>query len=76
MRKLLTAQAQTTIPRETVMNRVGTKTSNAMPIQKRENRSAATKDSTRTPRTKERKRARGVKERASWMRRNVCVKAC
>jgi hypothetical protein len=31
------------------------------------------KERRRRPRTKERKSARGVKERRSWVRRKVCV---
>jgi hypothetical protein len=60
------------IPRETVMNSVGTSTRRATPVQKRENRSAVMKEMARVPRTNERKRAMGVKERRSWIRRNVC----
>jgi hypothetical protein len=53
------------------MNRVGTRTSNATPIQKRENKSAVMKEIARVPRAKERKSATGVKERRIWIRRNV-----
>ncbi len=54
------------------MNSVGTSTRRATPVQKRENRSAVMKEMARVPRTNERKRAMGVKERRSWIRRNVC----
>jgi hypothetical protein len=43
----------------------------AMPIQKREKRSAAMRERASTPIVKERKRARGVKVRRSWIARNV-----
>jgi hypothetical protein len=54
------------------MKSVGTRTSSATPIQKREKRRAVMKERRRRPSTKERKRARGVKERRSWVRRKVC----
>jgi hypothetical protein len=71
--KLDTAQIQITTPKLTVMNSVGIRTSRATPIQKREKNSAVTSDRVRVPRTNERKRARGVKERRSWAVRKVCI---
>lgn len=73
MKKLVTAQIQTAIPRETVMKRVGTSTRRATPIQKSENTSAVIRERRSVPIVKERKSARGVKERRSWMKRNACL---
>jgi hypothetical protein len=69
-RKLETAHIQTTIPSDTVMKSVGTRTRSAMPIQKREKRRAVMKERARAPSTNERKRATGVKERRNWISRN------
>ena len=43
----------------------------ATPTQKREKRSAVMRERASTPIVKERKRARGVKARRSWIARNV-----
>jgi hypothetical protein len=53
------------------MKRVGTRTSKATPIQKRENKRAVMRESRTTPMVKDAKSARGVKERRSWVKRNV-----
>jgi len=53
------------------MKRVGTRTSKATPIQKRENKRAVMSERRRTPMVKDAKSARGVKERRSWVKRNV-----
>lgn len=70
-KKLLTAQIQTAIPNDTVMKRVGTRRSSAMPIQKREKRIAVMRDRATVPAAKETKRRRGVRERANWIARNA-----
>jgi hypothetical protein len=70
-KKLLTAQTQKAMPSDTVMKRVGTRRSSAMPIQKREKRTAAMKDRAIVPAAKEAKRRRGVRLRANWIARNA-----
>jgi len=52
---------------------VGRSSSSATPIQKSEKTSAAIRERERTPRAKEAKRRRGVRERESWIARNDCI---
>jgi len=61
--KEVTAEIQTKKPVPVVTNSVGIRRKVAMPIQKREKRSAATKETSRVPMTKEVKRRSGVAER-------------
>jgi hypothetical protein len=49
---------------------VGRRSKRAMPIQKSEKTRAARRERDSTPRVKEAKRRRGVRERASWIARN------
>lgn len=67
-----TAHIQMAMPSETVTKRVGTSTSSAAPIQKREKRRAVPKDKRIVAIEKEAKRAMGVKERRNWMKRKDC----
>jgi hypothetical protein len=68
----LTAQIQIAIPSDTVTKSVGTSTNSAAPIQNRLKRSAVMNENRIVPRAKEAKRAIGVKERRSWMKRKDC----
>jgi hypothetical protein len=72
-RKLLTAQTQTAIPNDTVTKRVGMRRRSAMPIQNRENMTAATRDTAIIPAVKETKSRRGVRDRPNWIARNACT---
>jgi hypothetical protein len=54
------------------MNKVGTRTRSATPIQKSEKTAAVMKERRIVPTAKETKSRRGVAEKRSWMARNVC----
>jgi hypothetical protein len=54
------------------MKSVGTRTKSAMPIQKREKRSAVMKERASVPSAKARNTATGVKERRVCIRTKVC----
>jgi hypothetical protein len=73
IRKLLTSQIHTAIPMLTVMNRVGSKTRSAIPIQNRENTAAVIRDRRSVPTVKEAKSRRGVAQRRIWTPRKVCT---
>jgi tRNA A37 methylthiotransferase MiaB len=66
-RKDTTAQSQTAMPHDTVTKRVGRRIMRAVPTQKREKRRAVVKEMRMVATEKEAKRARGRKEKASWM---------
>jgi len=66
-----TSHAQTAMPIETETNKVGINSSRAAPSQKREKRRAVTKEKRIVARTKDAKRAIGVKEMRSWMKRKA-----
>jgi hypothetical protein len=54
------------------MNKVGTRTRRATPIQKSEKTAAVIRESRSVPIVKEKKIRRGVAERRSWIAKNVC----
>jgi len=64
------------IPRLTVMNRVGTRTSNATPTQKSENSAAVTRERRTVPIVNEAKMRMGVAESRTWMARKVARMGC
>jgi hypothetical protein len=55
-----------------VTKRVGIRRRRATPIQKREKRTAETRERMRRPVTKEAKRRMGVRERRNWIARKDC----
>jgi hypothetical protein len=69
--KLVTAQSQMAMPRDTVTKSVGTSTRSATPIQKSEKSRAVINASRTVPMTKEAKRAMGVKESTIWMNKKA-----